>query len=48
HVCLSYAGDAARVPTMPGYAELEAAAREHDVQLLVSTMSPTGAINVGA
>ena len=33
HVCLSYAGDAAR---------------EHSVQLLVSTMSPTGAINVGA
>ena len=28
--------------------ELEDAAREHDVQLLVSTMSPTDAINVGA
>ena len=26
----------------------EDAAREHNVQLLVSTMSPTGAINVGA
>lgn len=48
HVCLSYAGDAARVPTMPGYTELEDAAREHKVRLLVSTMSPTGAINVGA
>ena len=48
HVCLSYAGDISRVTAMPGYAELKVAAEERGVRLLISTMSPTGAINVGA
>ncbi|MFP1682964.1 DegV family protein [Alloalcanivorax sp. C16-1] len=48
HVCLSYAGDIERVPAMPGYADLKVAAEERGVRLLISTMSPTGAINVGA
>lgn len=46
-VCLSYAGDVRQVPGMPGYAELEKAAREHDVALHLATMSVTGAVNVG-
>ena len=48
HVCLSYAGDVSRVSAMPGYAELKVSAEERGVRLLISTMSPTGAINVGA
>ncbi|GAA5128542.1 DegV family protein [Alloalcanivorax gelatiniphagus] len=48
HVCLSYAGDMERVPAMPGYGDLKAAADDKGIKLLVSTMSPTGAINVGA
>ncbi len=48
HVCLSYAGDIERVPALPGYADLKVAAEERGVRLLISTMSPTGAINVGA
>lgn len=46
-VCLSYAGDVRRVPGMPGYAELEKAARKHDIALHLATMSVTGAVNVG-
>lgn len=46
-VCLSYAGDVRRVPGMDGYAELEKAAREHDIGLRLATMSATGAVNVG-
>jgi fatty acid-binding protein DegV len=48
HVCLSYAGDPSRIPEMPGYAGLKAAADLHGVALLSSMMSATGAINVGA
>lgn len=47
-VCLSYAGDIARVPAMAGYDELAKAARERNIQLKLSTMSATGAVNVGA
>lgn len=46
-VCMSYAGDIAQVQRMPGYNELEAAAREHGVALHLATMSATGAVNVG-
>lgn len=46
-VCVSYAGDPAKIPAMPGFAALEAAADQHGVELLTSMMSATGAINVG-
>jgi DegV family protein with EDD domain len=46
-VCLSYAGDPSRIPEMPGYAGLKAAAELHNVELHSSMMSATGAINVG-
>src|SRR5699024_11089232 len=48
HVCLSYAGEIDQVSAMAGYADLKSAADENGVKLLLSTMSPTGAINVGA
>lgn len=48
NVCMSYAGDIAQVQWMPGYAELEKTARQHDVTLRLATMSATGAVNVGA
>lgn len=47
-VTLSYAGDPSRIPDMPGFAGLKAAADLHGVLLHVSMMSATGAINVGA
>jgi DegV family protein with EDD domain len=48
HVCLSYAGELSKVLEMPGYQELEAAMHEKRLTLLVSMMSATGAVNVGA
>lgn len=47
-VCLSYAGDPSAVPDMAGFRELDAATREAGLDLHLSTMSATGAVNVGA
>lgn len=46
-VCLSYAGDLARLERLGGFAEFRAALQTQGVTLLVSQMSKTGAINVG-
>jgi DegV family protein with EDD domain len=46
-VVLSYGGDIAAVPTLPGFAELQRVAKEHGIEVLVSTMSMTAAVNVG-
>lgn len=46
-VCVSYAGDPSRIPELPGFAGLKAAADLHGVELHASMMSATGAINVG-
>jgi len=48
HVCVSYGGDPAAVPHMEGYAELESACRQHGVPLLLSIMSASAAVIVGA
>src|SRR5690606_20059020 len=47
-VCMSYAGDIRKVPAMQGYDDLAKAARERNIALKLSTMSATGAVNVGA
>ncbi|HEY0973042.1 MAG TPA: DegV family protein [Solimonas sp.] len=47
HIGISYGGDAARVPTLPGYAALAQAAAAQGIEILVSTMSASAAVNVG-
>ena len=47
HVCISYGGDPATVPGLPGYADLAAAVQEKGAEILISMMSNTGAVNVG-
>lgn len=46
-VCMSYAGDLKELERLPGYEQMAAAAEAHKVELLTSTMSITGVINVG-
>ncbi|WP_101675743.1 DegV family protein [Alloalcanivorax mobilis] len=46
-VCISYAGDESRITQMPGYDKLAAAARAHQVEVLISSMGLTGAVNIG-
>jgi DegV family protein with EDD domain len=46
-VCISYAGDESHILQMPGYDQLAATARAHDVALLTSSMGLTGAVNIG-
>ncbi|ASK36017.1 EDD domain protein [Alcanivorax sp. N3-2A] len=46
-VCISYAGDESRIAQMPGYDKLVAAARAHQVEVLISSMGLTGAVNIG-
>lgn len=46
-VCLSYAGDLAKVDKLPGYQELKDVARQNGVTLYVSVASVTACINVG-
>lgn len=46
-VCLSYAGELAELYKLPGYAGLAETAADLGVELHVSVMSITGAINVG-
>lgn len=48
YVCISYGGALERVPAMPGYAGLQAAAAAHGVTVLLAPMSKTAAVNVGA
>ena len=47
HVCISYGGPLSDVAKLPGYAELEKAAGESNVEILLSPMSKTAAVNVG-
>lgn len=47
YVCLSYAGDPAEVRTMTGYDELARTCEQNDLELLLSIMGATGAVNVG-
>jgi len=46
-VCISYGGEPAAVRQLPGYARLAQAAKEQGVEILVSPMSKTAAVNVG-
>lgn len=47
HLCVTYAGDPAIIPELPGFERLAAAAEEAGVELLTSIMSVTGGVNVG-
>ena len=46
-ICLSFGGEPAIVQALPGYARLASAAQAHGVDLLLSPMSKTAAVNVG-
>lgn len=46
-LALSYAGNPKEVTAFPRYRELEATAKAHAVQLLISVMSPTGGVYLG-
>lgn len=46
-VCISYGGSPSAVSRLPGYAALAARAAENGVEILVSPMSKTAAVNVG-
>lgn len=46
-ICISYGGSPAQVSRLPGYARLAARAAEKGIDILVSPMSATAAINVG-
>ena len=46
-VGISYGGDCEKLRAMPGFVELENAAREKNVELMLSIMSPAAAVNVG-
>lgn len=48
HVCISYGGDPAQIPTLPGYESLARVAAERGIELLPSVMSATAAVNAGA
>lgn len=47
HLCISYGGAPGAVVNLPGYTRLTQAAAEQGVQILVSPMSKTAAVNVG-
>ncbi len=47
YVCLSYGGHPDTVRSMPGYAELEQACEDAKVELMLSIMSATIAVNAG-
>jgi len=47
HVCISYGGPLEHVSGFPGYAAFERAANEAGVNILLSPMSKTAAVNVG-
>lgn len=46
-VCISYGGPLERVAALPGYAEMKRIADGHGVEILISPMSKTAAVNVG-
>ncbi|MGE5492902.1 MAG: DegV family protein, partial [Actinomycetota bacterium] len=46
-VCLSYGGEPDEVRSMPGYRRFARLAVDRDIQILVSAMSKTAAVNVG-
>ncbi len=46
-LCVSYGGDLAVLPNLPGYAALHAACEECGVELMAAPMSITGMVNVG-
>ncbi|MEY2150697.1 MULTISPECIES: DegV family protein [Rhodanobacter] len=46
-VCVSYGGDLAELPKLPGYERLRAACAECNVELMEAPMSITGMVNVG-
>lgn len=46
-VCVSYGGPTRELENLPGYADLAAVCREHEVEFYASPMSITGMINVG-
>ena len=46
-VCVSYGGDLAELPKLPGYERLRAACEECAVELMEAPMSITGMVNVG-
>lgn len=47
HLCISYGGPLDQVAALPGYDDLAKAAREHSIEILVSIMSATAAVNTG-
>ena len=47
YICISYGGPLEHVARFPGYTDLEQSARERDVEILISPMSKTAAVNVG-
>lgn len=47
HVCISYGGPLDEVPRLPGYAAFAKAAEAVAVEILLSPMSKTAAVNVG-
>lgn len=44
---ISYGGDPATVPNMPGFGLLQQAADQYRIELMISTMAPATAVNVG-
>lgn len=46
-ICISYGGEPSAVIKLPGYARLAKAAEDNGVEILVSPMSKTAAVNVG-
>ena len=46
-VCLSYGGELDEMRALPGYEDLRATCRGHNVELFESVMSLTGMVNVG-
>ena len=46
-VCVSYGGPLENLPTLPGYTAMLQIAARHGVEVLVSLMSKTAAVNVG-
>lgn len=47
-VNISYGGDPAIIPSLPGYGALKAIADDYGIELMHSMMSPPAAVNVGA
>lgn len=47
-VCVSYAGNVEDIRTTSAFRDLRDACQWHNVELILSTMSMTGGLNVGA